>query len=350
MFDPDGETAIERALLAAHPDAQPLKFEIPNPGKFALAGGIAIRVEEPVPHWLVVSRGFTELGEKVEENPDVSGWGFELTCRLPARSDEADFGWVVNWMQNIADYLTDKVTLLEAYHHMPMWKARSEDEIAAIVFVDDVELQPTHSANGTFTFLQMVGLTSGEYDALQSWDASALVELIRERDPLFLMDVERTSYLRDVDFARAVDEGRERDGSSTGVLYGLAVLWFEERREIQVHLDESSARAVRSSVKARLSHGNPMLFFGDPRKTVRPDGSLVIHSQVNIALRPEDGPSEIADVDGRKLAVIRLSVDAVRELGEILSDEPGVYVLPALPRVRFVVATAERFREPRYPW
>ena len=350
MFDADGETAIEEALLAAHPGAEPVRFRIPEPGKLERAGCIAIRVEEPVPHWLVVSRGFTELEEKVEEDPEVSGWGFELTCRLPARTDEYDFGWVLNWMQNIADYLADKVTFLEAYHHMPMWKATHEDEIAAVVFVDDIELRPARSRNGSFTFLQMVGLTSGEHKALEAWDGRALVELMRERDPLLLMDVQRRSYLRDPAFARAVDDGRARDGSSTAVQYSVSLLWFVEPREIQLHLDESAARLVREAAGARLSHGKPMLFFGDPRKSVRPDGSLSIHSQVNVSLRPEDGPSEIAEEEGRKLAIIRLNPDAVAQLADVLEDRPGSYVLPALPRVRFVVVTAERFREPHYPW
>ena len=350
MFDPDGESAIEGALVAAHPDAEPMRFQMPEAGKFELAGCIAVRAEEPVPHWVVVSRGFTELGEKVEEDPETSGWGFELTCRLPARSEEPDFGWVVSWMQNVADYLAESVSFIEPYHHMPMYPATSEDEIAAVVFVDDIDLPPTRSTNGNFAFLQMVGLTSGEYQALQAWNAAALVDLIRERDPLLLMDAMRTSYLRDPDFGRAVEEGRERDGSSTGVVHGLAILWFDEGREIQVHLDEASACAVRGSVKARLSHGNPMVFYGDPRKTIRPDGSLVLHSQVNITLRPEDGPSEVAELDGRKIAVIRLNPNAVRELGELISDEPGSYVLPSLRRVRFVVTTTARLREPQYPW
>ena len=349
MYDQDGERAIEQALLAAHPDARPVRFAIPNPGKHELAGGIAVRVETPVPHWLVVSLGFTELHEKVEEDPDVSGWGFELTCRLPARSEELDFGWIVSWMQDIADHIASQVTVLEPYQHMTMWKATSEDEIAAVVFVDDVDLPPTESKFGSFTFLQMVGLTSGEYEALHSWDAAALCELIRARDPLFLMDAQRKSYLRDPSFARAVEVGRERDGSSTDLLHGLAILWFDQGGEIHVHLDGASARAVQSSVKARLSHGKPMTFYGGARKTVRPDGSLALHSQVNIALYPEVGPSEITEVDGRKIAVIRLDDRAVRELGELLSDEPGTYVLPSLPRVRFVVTTAERLREPQYP-
>lgn len=350
MVDLDGEAAIEKALRAAYPAAEPVRFDAPAPGKRDLVGCVAVRVDEPVPHWLVVSRGFTELKDKIEETADVSGWGFELTCRLPVRSPECDFELVMRWMQAVADQLADKITMLEAYSHMAIRQAKDEDEIAALVFIDDLELAPARSRNGAFVFLQMVGLTSTEYEALEAWDPAALVSLIHARDPLFVMDVERRSYLRDPMFSRAVEEGRERDGSSTGVLYGLAIVWFEQAGELQIYLDAGAARALRASVKARLTHGNPMLFFGDPQKRSLPDGALALRFQVNLALQPEDGPSEITEIDGHKVAVIRLNARAVSELASVLEERPGSYVLPALPRVRFIVTTGERLRELRHPW
>ena len=62
MFDDDGESTLERALLEAYPDASPVRYAMPNPGKHEIAGCIAIRLEKPVPHWLVVSRGFGFAG------------------------------------------------------------------------------------------------------------------------------------------------------------------------------------------------------------------------------------------------------------------------------------------------
>ncbi len=80
----DGQAVIERAILDAYPGCDVVAFESAEdrPTKFPLAGCFAVRFEEPAPHWLLVSRGFTELDDKVEGDPDVSGWGFELTCRV----------------------------------------------------------------------------------------------------------------------------------------------------------------------------------------------------------------------------------------------------------------------------
>lgn len=348
MFD-DGESTIEQALLEAYPGSAPVRFALEERERLDFAGCLALRVEKPVPHWVVVSRGFTELGEKVEEDPEVSGWGFELTCRLPARTEEPDFGWILGWMQSISVQLSEKVSTLEPYQHLPVWRPRSEDELAAVVVVDDAELRPTRSQNGYFTFLQMVGITAGEHQALDDWDARGVVNLIRQRDPLLLTDARRASYLRDPTFARAVEDGREREGSSKGVHHNVAMFWIATPQEIQIHLSVEAARIVKAAMKARLAHGNPMHLFGERRRIVRADGSLAVRAQLNVVLYPEKGRSEIAlGDDGSKTCAVRVSADARAELVN-MPDAPGSYVFPKLEGVRFVVVTAERLREPGYP-
>ncbi|WP_394845518.1 suppressor of fused domain protein [Pendulispora brunnea] len=345
----DGEIVIENAIRAAYPEADPRPFGGREGQRFQLAGCFAIRIEEPVAHWLIVSRGFTELGEKEEADPNVSGWGFELTCRVPALSEEYDFGWVIDWMQGIADSLAKNGTSLAPYHNMPMTDPRNDDEICALVFVDDVALQPTASQNGKFNFLQMVGLTAGEFDALQGWQARSMVELIRQRNPLFLIG-KRESYLRDVEFAQHVAEGRERDGSSMGLLTGVALLWFQEAKELQIHLQDNVVPVFKSAICGRLPHGHRMLFIGDPRRHEDDDGNVSVHAQTTVVLLPEDGPSRMEERGGMKAAVLRLGRPAISQLVDTLAPQPGSYVLPDLPGVRFVVATAERFSDPRYPW
>jgi hypothetical protein len=349
MFELDGESTIEQALLDAYPDAEPVCFSVPEPGGHELAGCIAIRREEPVPHWVVVSRGFSELGEKTGDDPEVSGWGFELTCRLPARSEEPDFGWVVSWMENVAQHLNEQVSVIDTCHHMPMWQTADEDELAAVVFVEEPVIEPTRSRNGNVTFLQMVGLTNGEYEALQAWDPASLIELVRARDPLLLTDAARASYMRQPDFARAVAEGHARDGSSTAILHRVPILWSAGPDGIEVHLSVEAVGLVKWAIGARLAHGNPMFLYGERRRMVRPDGSLAVSSQLNVALRPEKGISEIDESDdGGKLCVLRLSVDARAELAA-MPEEPGVYTFTSLKGVKLVVARRQRIRQPSYP-
>lgn len=349
MFELDGESAIEQALLAVYPDAKPVWFTVPEPGERELAGCIAVRLETPTPHWVVVSRGFSELGEKVGDDPEISGWGFELVCRLPARSEEPDFGWVVSWMENVAQHLNEQVTVIDPTHHLPMWDAKGEDELAAVVFAEENVLEATRSVNGSVRFMQMVGLTTGEYEALQAWDPAQLTQLIRDRDPLLLTDAHRKSYMKDPEFARAVAAGHARDGSATAILHRVPIFWSVGPDGIEVHMSVEAAGLVKWSLGARLDHGNPMFLYGERRRTVREDGSLAVSSQVNVALQPEKGRSEIAaSDDGGKLCVLRLSASARAEVAA-MPDEPGVYTFPSLKGVKLVVVPRERLQQPSYP-
>jgi hypothetical protein len=195
----------------------------------------------------------------------------------------------------------------------------------------------------------MVGLTTGEYDALQAWDPRKLVALIRERDPLLLMDTVRKSWLQDPSFARAVEEGHARDGSSTDVLHGVSILWFALPDAIEVHLSVEAVALVKWGLAARRAHDKPKLLYRERRRAVRPDGSLAVRSHVNVTLTPEKGRSEITDSgDGGKMCLLRVRADARTELAS-MPEEPGTYTFPALKGVRFVVVTAERLREPTYP-
>lgn len=349
MYDVDGELAIERALRGAHPTATLERLPLPEGGPTELAGCLATRLELPVPHWLLVSRGFTELGDKVEEDPELSGWGFELTCRLPVRGDDLDLAPVARWMHSVGRYLADKITFLEPFQHIPVVDPSEDETVRGLIVVEDPELAPTQSRNGAFAFFQLVVLTADEYEAVADWDTQALVALLHERDPLLLGDSKRTSLLRDPDFALAVEEGRQRDGSSIAIRYGVPLLWVQDHRDIDIHLSVEAVPIVDAALRSRLAYGNPMALFGDRRKVIRPDGSIALRSQVNVILRLEDGISSVEDEDGTRSAVIRFGERALRELAGVLAEEPGTYSVPALPRVRFIVASRERFAEPSYP-
>lgn len=349
MFDDDAETAIAEAIHLAHPGALPEVHSFPEGHGTELTDFLAVRVERPVPHWLFVSRGFTELGEKIEEDPDLSGWGFELTCRLPLHAGERDVAWVRSAMLGVSRYLADKITFLEAFNSLPIGERPEGTSLSAVVVVDDIVLRRAESKNGQFVFFQMVGLTEDEYEALGDWDAASIVELIRERDPHLFTDPTRASRMAEPNFARSVNAGRERDGSSVGVLYGVPVLWRLIGQEIELHLSTEAVPVFVAAMRRRLAHGNGMLLFGDRRKSIRADGSIAIRSQVNVSLYPEEGRSAVERADGTPTAVLRFGTPAIARLESVLSKAPGTYALPELPRVRFVVVTPERFRDPAYP-
>jgi hypothetical protein len=323
----------------------------PAQAALQLDGVFALRLSSPAPHWLLVTRGFTELYDKESADPAASGYGFEVTCRLPARSSEYDFGWALSWLQGLADNLSSGGAWFEPGHFIKLVEPQKTDELCAVAFCEDIVLQPSASKNGTFAFLQMVGLTNDEYTALQNWSALQLLELVRAREPLLWTDAQRKSYLTEPAFLRAVTAGQERDGSSTGAWVGGSLLWVEAHGTLWVHLDERLLAVMVAALNNRLRHGRPMLLLGDPRHHTAADGTVHENDQTNIALVPEAGPWIIEALeDGRRIATLRLSPDALRELATTLQPRPGEYKVAALPNVRFLVATNARMMDAHYPW
>ena len=215
MIHYDPFDAIENRMQAVYPHSILQLFGgVQGRSDHALNGAVVMRVETPEPHWLIVSQGFTELWDKVSPDSEVSGLGFELVCRIPAHSHEAgqEIGWVLHWMQGVADTLAFENASLADGHWMPMVEARSPDEVCALAFVDDPVLARIESRNGRSGFLQIVGLCPGGLDAVQRGSVHGYVSLLRERDALCRIDPSAPSPLRDGAFAEAVEAGIAASG------------------------------------------------------------------------------------------------------------------------------------------
>ncbi|GAA3863289.1 suppressor of fused domain protein [Tessaracoccus defluvii] len=82
-----GWDAIDAALLPLYPEQEPGHYgSLPGMagGNNPLQGISVYRRTDPVPHWHFVTYGFTELFGKETDDPETSGFGFELTMRLAA--------------------------------------------------------------------------------------------------------------------------------------------------------------------------------------------------------------------------------------------------------------------------
>ena len=81
-----GFDAISEKLHALYPGQEGRFYGTVIPyflgGNDPLDGVEVWKSEEGIPHWHYVTYGFTELYQKECEDPEVSGFGFELTFRL----------------------------------------------------------------------------------------------------------------------------------------------------------------------------------------------------------------------------------------------------------------------------
>src|SRR5438105_6801810 len=90
--DASGWDAIDAALRTIYGDREP--YHVGTVVPYALGGpdpihGIsAYKNVDPRPHWHFVTYGFSELWAKESSEPDVSGFGFELTFRPACHAKE----------------------------------------------------------------------------------------------------------------------------------------------------------------------------------------------------------------------------------------------------------------------
>ncbi len=152
-------------------------------------------------HHHLVSFGMSELYYDEEKvGGDYSKWGFEFTMRLaPYSGDEKrDPLWFIEMMNNLARYVFQSGNWFEPFHVVPAKGPiliGADTEITSLVFVEDPELGTISTPYGALTFLQIVGITTAEQEALGSTptvgQVEELVNRLKENNPLLITDLNR---------------------------------------------------------------------------------------------------------------------------------------------------------------
>lgn len=129
----------------------------------SMSGGIA--------HRHFVTFGFSSLYyNEAHLGAEFSNFGFELSFRLA----ETDIGtdepwWVGNLLQNLARYVFQSKRWFERLNYIPAngpIRADSNTLVTALVTERDPELGALDTPHGRVDFIQMLGITQREYEAL----------------------------------------------------------------------------------------------------------------------------------------------------------------------------------------
>lgn len=151
----------------------------------------------------LVTYGMTVLyGDEDAFGGTRNGWGYEMTMKL-AEKDVEECLWAVSTMSSLAryTYTTGRPTLPGACIRgdgSPL-RIGSDSLITALLLVDDTEAEPQTSVYGETRFVQLVGITAAEAQAIADDhdNAGRLIELMRADGNVDLVtDMRRTaSYL-----------------------------------------------------------------------------------------------------------------------------------------------------------
>lgn len=344
-----GWDAIVAALKPLYGKREPLHFGNVLPfgagGKDPIHGMDLYFNSKPVPHWHLITYGFSELWDKESDDPEVSGYGFELTARVkidvtPGEAQKLAAGdyaicnegreeargrfvpyWAMNCLQNLARYVFESGNAFGDGHHIDLQgpiRSNSSTLICAAAFRLDPALPSISTPNGSVKFLQLVGLTKDEYDATKEWNTLPVLNLISEQDPLLIIDLERKSALEDPKLKAAIAAGAARDGSSQAYTMTEGVKWRKAKHlkgdMLILELPAMVVTDVQKMLRARIPFGNPYaLLSGDVEIHFEP-GSLM-------ACRDDEGALGI-DVSGELVEAFCKNVKPLRGRYRVWDSPP----------------------------
>lgn len=331
-----GWDAIDAALASLYADQTPKHYgtiiSARLGGDDPLDGISAYRRTTPRPHWHFVTYGFSELYAKESNDPAYSGFGFELTFRLADDDRDAEPPtWALNFLQNLARYVFRTGNVFLAGHHMHLngpIALEHDTGIVAIAFVEDPELPAIDTPHGRVEFLQIVGLTEDELQALKRWSSSQALEAMAPALPLFVTDLHRASLLNDPAIAQALEAGSAREGASTGRIYTDRLAWSRRKRLLRgtqtvVTIGARQVEELTALLPLRLP-------FGKEFELIRGD--------VVVAFEPADAAG--VGEDGERLTV-SLTADACRALAATLRPKAGEYTVSGVDGLVFEVVPTE---------
>lgn len=203
-----GWAALDKVGLTFYPGQTPHQFTSPT--------GYDLDSRNPLPaicvweaanpeHWHYVTYGLTELFEKTSGNPDISGFGFEVTFRIPRQpGQEQPPTWPIELLQTVGHYALSGQGGLDTGHMIdlggPLVQATDDGDptaLAAVMTVPDPTFGKVDTQFGSVLFLQLFGVTRDELESMQGWPMERRVGFVREVEPFAVTRVERGAYIDD---------------------------------------------------------------------------------------------------------------------------------------------------------
>ncbi|WP_223066855.1 suppressor of fused domain protein [Paenibacillus caui] len=318
-----GWDAIEQAMSRLYGDQEPKHYGTLIPymlgGPDPLDGISAYKAEQPFPHWHIVTFGFSELYDKESDDDQQSGYGFELTFRLAREeTEEEPPAWALNLLQNMGRYVFKSGNIFRSGDYLdangPICLG-SDTKLTALAFAQDPELPEADTPNGRVQFLQMVGITGCELEAMQTWNTLGMLKACEEHMPRYITDLTRGSFMQEPAITEAVQRGMERDGSSTGFLYVDQLGWEPAKKRLlgktpaALRLGAKQAGIVGKLLAGRILKGKSLYMTG-------PDIQVVLEPGEKAGF--EEGEDEVR---------LKLDEASAVELSRKLLPKEGTIVL-----------------------
>lgn len=202
-----GWQAIDDAFEKLYPGQNPEHFGTLLTSRAMLGGdeyldGFSI-YSSPKGHKHLVTYGMTVLyGDEDAFGGEWNGWGYEMTMKLKEKNSE-NCMWAIDMMSNLARYTYQTKRFFEPNQYVKgngtSLHIGSDSLITALLLVKDTEAESQISVYGKAEFIQLVGITESEMQAIieNKNNVPKLIELMKaDGNQDLVTDMRRTkSYL-----------------------------------------------------------------------------------------------------------------------------------------------------------
>lgn len=217
------------------------------------------------PHWHLVTYGLTELFAKVSSMPEQSGWGLELTMRLPrAPGDAGPPMWAVDLMRWLVQATYQTHHPFGEDHYAPLQPRPAEaPSLAGVTFAPDPSFPaPRTSPNGRFAFLQIVGVMETELAMIQRVDRGPVVARLRAIDPLLITRGDREPVVPPSE----IPAGPPAAEASLTLSSMILARAFDGTQELQ--LSPSERALVTNLLERRFAENKPLTLASESLRVV----------------------------------------------------------------------------------
>lgn len=196
-----GWDAIDREFSRLYPGQQPVHYGTELAARAIFGGnnyldGYSI-YDSGKGYQHIVTYGMSELYANEEAfGGEYSRWGYEMTVKLKASKPEECL-WVLDMLSNLARYTYKSQRFFAAGDYIP-GKGTSihpgtDSSITALVVVPDTSAQTLDTLHGKVEFLQFVGITEAELNAIRQdrGNIPRLIERMKQGDPDLALDMGR---------------------------------------------------------------------------------------------------------------------------------------------------------------
>lgn len=201
-----GWEAIDAVFDQIYPGQNPAHYAT-NMATRAMFGGDSYLdgysvYDSPKGYKHIVTYGMSELYYNEKSfGGEWSRWGYEMTIKL-AETDNENCLWAMNLLSNLARYTFTSKQFFEPEQYVAgngtSLCIGRESAITALVIASDTEAAGIDTVYGRLDFVQLVGITQREFEAVKGRrdNIRLLLERMKEDNPDLVTDLNRTrSYL-----------------------------------------------------------------------------------------------------------------------------------------------------------